>query len=187
MFTSRTPGTLRKAFSTRPTQLAQLIPEISNLLSRTSTPYPAPLTVSIKPAIPVASGSYSTVALPFARFTFTPETPSVFERDLSTRLVHAAHVIPTWGWLSFVLLRSLRSSCPLRFHSHPHFTITPTLFNNLLLLRVSFAPSSEPRVWKRYKPFKGVVYYETVASFARYLLRGHYHERRQGESRQPSS
>src|SRR3712207_6821430 len=62
-----------------------------------STPYPAPSTVRIRAAVSVEAGSYSTVALSDARFTFATETPSPTESAFSTLRAHAAQLIPVTG------------------------------------------------------------------------------------------
>ena len=102
---STTPGTLFNARSTRPMQPAQVIPVTPKVVSRTSASYPAPLIAQISSPRLVAPTSYSTVALPMAKFARVSHTPSCPERTRSTRRTQDPHVIPVTGIATLSMFR----------------------------------------------------------------------------------
>ena len=97
---------LRSAFSTRPTQLAQVMPMIGSVSCAITTPYPAPSTAATRSPVETSPGSNETVAFSVARFTAALSTPWTLPMAFSVRATQLAQVMPVMG-SSMVVSRSL--------------------------------------------------------------------------------
>jgi hypothetical protein len=91
-----TPGTLSRAFSTRATQEAQVMPSTWSSTRRFGTSYPALRTAAAR--APAATSAVArTVACSVARLTATLCTPGSDVSAFSTRSTHEAQVMPSMG------------------------------------------------------------------------------------------
>ncbi len=102
----RTPAGMRSAFSTRLTQLAQVMPMIGSVSCAVTTPYPAPSTAATMSPVETSPGSNVTVAFSVARFTAALSTPWTLPMAFSVRATQLAQVMPVMG-SSMVVSRSL--------------------------------------------------------------------------------
>ena len=102
----RTPAGRRSAFSTRLTQLAQVMPMIGSVSCAVTTPYPAPSTAATMSPVETSPGSNVTVAFSVARFTAALSTPWTLPMAFSVRTTQLAQVMPVMG-NSMVVSRSL--------------------------------------------------------------------------------
>ena len=93
---SSTPGTAFSAFSTRPTQLAQVMPSMRSSADSCGTVYPAFSIAALNSAAATGADN-STAALSLARFTLTCCTPGTRCNARSTRALHEAQVMPSMG------------------------------------------------------------------------------------------
>ena len=92
-----TPGSARRAFSTRRTQDAQDIPWIDNSAEAVATSYPVSRTADMRTSGVTKRGSARTVACPVAKLTFAEDTPGKALSPRSTFAAHAAQCIPAIG------------------------------------------------------------------------------------------
>ena len=93
---SRTPGTDLRAFSTRATHDAQVIPSTSRSKLVSPTVYPA-FSTALESTGNSMSGAAITVADSVVRFTVASMTPATAFRLRSTRATQDAQVMPSMG------------------------------------------------------------------------------------------
>src|SRR5260370_35328182 len=91
---SVTPGTNRRASSTRRTHEAQVIPSTPISLCSGATPYPDALTAAARLA-GSKSGPTRSDSVSRARLTVASATPGTSRAAVAARRTHEAHVIPS--------------------------------------------------------------------------------------------